>query len=160
MAVVALVATAALTLGVATPAGADDDNATTGARSVKAVFECVAVNADGTFTALFGSSNAAKTTVNIPAGSANNLTPDVGATPPTSFAPGRSVGTFKVTWNGNATVVWHLPGGDASAKRTAKACNTAPVVSEARNNAILAIVAAAVALWWFNRRRARLLADT
>ncbi|HEX4962858.1 MAG TPA: SdrD B-like domain-containing protein, partial [Thermoanaerobaculia bacterium] len=94
---------------------------------VNPIFECVASNGNGTYTAYFGYLNPNSSSVTIPIGSANMFSPapaDRGQ--PTTFSPGRTPlwpnAAFSVVFDGN-TLVWTLNGLTATASKTGTPCS-------------------------------------
>lgn len=133
--------------GVAAADDGDDDD------DVRPVLECVSLNGDGSYTAVFGTRNDNRNTLNLPVGPRNAISPapaDRGQ--PTRIPAGRSVGTFTVTFPASSSIRWTLDGEDAVARANSRACSTAPVVSEAAVSVVLAAVAGAVGLLWWRRR--------
>ncbi|MCC6436890.1 MAG: hypothetical protein IT196_17795 [Acidimicrobiales bacterium] len=134
----------------ASPAGARDND---DAEDVRPVLECVSLNGDGAYTAVFGTDNRGRSTENLPVGSGNNVSPSpANRGQPTRIAAGRSVGSFTVGFPASGTVTWNLAGRSATATRQSRACSTAPVVSEAAVSAVLVLVAGAIGLLWWLRR--------
>lgn len=90
-----------------------------GPPDVVPLVDCVTTHADGSWTAIFGYDNRTGSTVDIPVGPANRVTPRSSGTPqPTSFRPGVHHGAFQVTVQRGAGPMWHL-GRDNLAARTA-----------------------------------------
>ncbi|HEX3557099.1 MAG TPA: SdrD B-like domain-containing protein [Thermoanaerobaculia bacterium] len=94
---------------------------------VNPIFECVAPNADGTYTAYFGYLNPNSSSITIPIGSGNMFSPapaDRGQ--PTTFNPGRTPfwpnAAFSVVFDGN-NLVWTLNGLTATASRNSTPCS-------------------------------------
>jgi Ca2+-binding RTX toxin-like protein len=101
-AAVALAAGAVLASGAGTAAAAQGDGLTP-------FVDCVTRHANGSWTAVLGYENTGRTTVTVPGGARNKVTPDKAATAvPTTFTPGRHRGVFSVTVSKGAGVVWHL----------------------------------------------------
>lgn len=152
-----LVATAvvAAVLALASPAGAQspgtgDEN---GYGPSGPVLECVTVNGDGSYTAVFGTYNPAAVTDEAPIGRANRMSPgpaDRGQ--PTSIPPGRSVAVFTTAFDGG-TLVWSLNGRTSTASIGSRPCGTAPNVSEAPRVLALAAVIGGLVLLWLRRSR-------
>jgi hypothetical protein len=94
--------------------------------------ECVTVNGNGTYTALFGTSNYTSWTLNLSHGLLNRVTPSsLNADPPESIAPGRQVGVFTVTQQVGQPIVYQLGFTNVRATSTSVPCTTAPQVAEA-----------------------------
>jgi hypothetical protein len=94
---------------------------------VKPVLECVWKQTDGTYLALWGSDNPNQFTRLAPLGSKNAFTPapaDRGQ--PTSFAKGRSYGTFVTSFDG-ANLTWTLEGSAVTASKNSPKCSDVPV---------------------------------
>ena len=99
----------------ASPAGARDNDA---AEDVRPVLECVSLNGDGAYTAVFGTDNRGRSTENLPVGSGNNVSPSpANRGQPTRIPAGRSVGSFTVGFPASGTVTWNLAGRSATATR-------------------------------------------
>jgi glycosidase len=96
--------------------------------AVSPVLECVATNGDGSYTARFGYLNRNSAGVIIAVGSNNRFTPNpIDRGQVTTFAPGRVVDAFRVTWSGG-NLVWSLRGPDgrnrtSTASPTSKPCS-------------------------------------
>jgi uncharacterized protein (TIGR03382 family) len=146
-----LAATAALTvplaLAGASPAFADGNG------PVRPVLECVAVNGDGSYTAVFGSYNPSANEITILVGPQNFFEgdrPDMGQ--PTVFAGDRQVAAFSLPFHGGS-VTWNLAGRTATASPESPPCNSGPEVSEAGMPVVLAVAMAAMGSGWLWRRR-------
>jgi hypothetical protein len=86
-------------------------------RPVRPVLECVAPNADGSYTAYFGYKNDNLVPVSLPIAGQNRFSPlPAERGQPTNFAPGRQVRVFSVSFNGDP-LVWTLAGRTATASR-------------------------------------------
>jgi hypothetical protein len=155
-----LLAAAAMTVAVlalAGPAGAQapesGNGVVNGYGPARPVLECVTVNGDGSYTAVFGTDNPAAVTDEVPIGRANRLSPgpaDRGQ--PTSIPPGRAVAAFTTTFDGG-TLVWSLNGRTSTASVGSRPCGTAPNVSEAPQVLALAVVIGGLILAWLRRSR-------
>jgi hypothetical protein len=94
--------------------------------------ECVTVNGDGTYTALFGTSNYTSWSLWLPNGGLNQVTPrSLRFEPPEVIAPGRQVGVFTVTQDVGQPINYKLGVTSVHASSTSTPCNTAPQVAEA-----------------------------
>ena len=95
--------------------------------------ECVTVNGDGTYTALFGTENYWSIGVWMPHGSLNRVTPrPVAADPlPEWILPGRQVGVFTVTQEVGNPINYKLGVTSVQATSDSTPCNAAPQVAEA-----------------------------
>lgn len=90
---------------------------------IKPVLECVSANADGSYTAHFGYSNANIGNVDVAVGAGNLLTPAPASPPqPTTFLPGMRSGVFSVVFDGTP-LVWRVNGYAATATSSSAACN-------------------------------------
>jgi hypothetical protein len=70
--------------------------------------ECVAPNADGTFTAYYGYNNKNGASIDVPYGTKNQLALDVSGSRPTHFVPGVQHFVFGVDFTTNQTVSYSL----------------------------------------------------
>jgi hypothetical protein len=87
--------------------------------SVTPLLDCVQQNRDGSYTAVVGYSSSYSTTVSIPRGSNNHITPSTYDGPqPTVFRPGTQHGVFAVTVSGHdaayANPTWYVDGNSLS----------------------------------------------
>ena len=91
--------------------------------SISPVLECVINNGNGSYNALFGYNNPNAITVSVPVGTLNRFTsaPDDRGQP-TTFAPGRAVGVFSVTFSG--TLSWSLTGRVSTASSSSTPCKS------------------------------------
>jgi hypothetical protein len=72
---------------------------------------CITVNADGSFSALFGYSNTGLTTTLIKRGPDNQIDPsNLDGAQPDTFAPGTTYGAFALTVPAGVAVSWILHG--------------------------------------------------
>jgi hypothetical protein len=72
---------------------------------------CISVNADGSFSALFGFSNTGLTTTLIKRGPDNQITPsNLDGAQPDTFAPGTTDGAFSLAIPAGGTATWTLHG--------------------------------------------------
>ncbi|MGY1745218.1 hypothetical protein [Blastococcus sp. SYSU D00695] len=116
----ALAVTAAVAL---TPGAAQAAPNRSGPPDVVPLVDCVRVNPDGTWTAIFGYDNRTGGEVTIPAGPANQVTPRGYGTPqPTTFAPGVQHGAFSVTVVRGGGPMWHLGATNLPARRGDTSC--------------------------------------
>lgn len=100
---VAIAAVVAVVAIVATPGAASAKGAVT------PILDCHVANSDGSRTFVFGYDNPTGSTVTIPAGPHNSITPKRYGPPPTTiFRPGVHHGVFSVTVTGDEGPVWHL----------------------------------------------------
>ena len=97
--------------------------------------DCVAKNADGTYTGYFGYTNKNGVSLNVPAGHRNSLPLDVNGVRTTHFLPGTHDFAFGIDFKKNQTVTWTLdpeasPRATAVANKHSKACTAAeaPVI--------------------------------
>jgi hypothetical protein len=133
----ALVSAAAAVAVLATPGTA----AAADAKDLTPVLECVGRNGDGTYTAVFGYQNPTRTTIRVPVGSDNQVTPDsVRATVPTTFVPGDVRGAFSVTVDEDTPVKWHL-GNDSVQARAGGKPSCPPTEMPAEGNGTGVVVA-------------------
>ncbi len=114
----ALVAVVAVVALVAAPGAASARG------TVVPLLDCVVTNRDGSWTAVFGYRNTSSSTVTIPAGARNKVTPATYGTPqPTTFRPGTHRGAFTVTVPRGGGPMWHLDGTNLAARHgSATAC--------------------------------------
>src|SRR3954451_20113670 len=149
--VAAVAGTVTLALAGASPAfAADSDN---GNGPVRPVLECVAVNGDGSYTAVFGSYNPSANEIAIPVGTQNFFDgdrPDLGQ--PTVFKADRQVAAFSLVFR-EGTVTWNLAGRAAAASASSTPCNSGPDVSEAGMPVLLAVALMGMSGGWLWRRR-------
>jgi hypothetical protein len=135
------------------------------ADSLTPLVDCIVTNDDGSWTAVLGYVNGGSSTVSIPVGRDNKITPDrAGNVLPTRFEPGRHRGAGSVTVDRGAGAVWHLGDDQFKIRSTsAKACPP-PTEMPAEGNGtgiVVALGAAGVIGAVFvrgNRRRAGVLA--
>jgi hypothetical protein len=102
------IAAAALTGAVilALPATALADQPT-----VTPILNCVTVNANGSFTALFGYTNTGPTDTLINRGPDNQITPsNLNGTQPETFGPGTAYGVLTLAVPAGGTATWTLHG--------------------------------------------------
>ena len=101
----AVVSAAAAVAVLATPGTAAAADAT----DLTPFLDCVSRHENGTYTAVFGYRNPTRTTIRVPVGSDNQVTPDwVRWSELTTFAPGEQRGAFSVTVDESQPVMWHL----------------------------------------------------
>jgi hypothetical protein len=136
-------------LGSASPAAAAGNGPT------KPMLECVSVSGDGSYTAVFGSSNPSANDQVVPIGADNSFSPgasDRGQ--PTVFAGGRQAATFSIPFDGT-DLTWNLNGRSVTASSASASCGAGPNVAEAPATAgLLAVVVALADAWfWKSRRR-------
>ena len=128
----------------------DDDS---GNGPVRPMLECVAINGDGTYTAVFGSSNPSNKARTEPIGLGNFFWPgEPNRGQPTRFGPDRTVASFSVTFS-TPILNWTLNGRTTVASPRSQPCNSAPSVSEAGMPAALAGMLALTGGGWMWRRR-------
>jgi hypothetical protein len=97
--------------------------------TVTPTVNCVTVNADGSFTALFGYSNTGTTQTLIKRGPSNQITPsNLDGSQPDTFAPGTTYGAFSLTIAAGGTATWTLHG-NRQAVATALSTRCGPPVS-------------------------------
>jgi hypothetical protein len=103
--------------------------------TVVPLLDCVVLDRDGSWTAVFGYENTSSSTVTIPTGARNKVTPVPYGTPqPTTFRPGTHHGAFTVPVTRGAGPMWHLDGTNLAARRgTATACPPATELPEEGN---------------------------
>jgi len=149
-----LVGLGLVTAVLASPASADPGEVENeGLGPSRPVLECVSANGDGTYTAVFGTSNPSAIDDRSPIGRANSFSPapaDRGQ--PTSIAPGRSVAVFSVVFDGN-NLVWSLNGRTSTASAGSRPCGAALNVAEAPQVAAFGLLIGGLVLLWFRRGR-------
>ena len=118
--------------------------AAAGGNDLTPLLDCVSRNDDGTFTAVFGYLNPTGTTVRVPVGPDNQLTPDrTGQTLPTTFLPGEARGVFSVTVDQGAGVLWHLGDDNLAARVNSKpACPPTEMPAEGNGTGPVVALAA------------------
>jgi hypothetical protein len=128
-------------------------------REVRPVLECVMVNGDGTYTAVFGYESSSSTVETIAHGGRNRLVadPPPPASSPESFEPGRHVAVFSVT-TAAASVTWRVWTLEATATAASTPCATSATVPEAPIAVLLLLAPAATAGWWITRQRRHAMA--
>jgi hypothetical protein len=116
--------------------------------TVVPLLDCVVTNRDGSWTAVFGYRNTSSSTVTIPAGARNKVTPATYGTPqPTTFRPGTHRGAFTVTVPRGGGPMWHLDGTNLAARHgSATACPPSTELPEEGNGTGPAIALAAAGL--------------
>lgn len=88
------------------------------------ILECVRLNNDGSYTAVFGYLNENAGTVVIPVGVNNGLNPNTqNGLLPTTFLPGRQVAAFEIPFDGN-NLVWTLQGPDGISRTVTASANS------------------------------------
>jgi len=126
--------------------------------------ECIFTTdaATGAYTAVWGYENTTEAAAEAPIGTTNKFDPkpeDRGQ--PTRFEVGRKVNVFTVDSPGSA-LVWKLPGGNATANKNSKQCESPPVPQGNDSPQAFVLVAAAAGTivvaggasgWMFRRRR-------
>jgi hypothetical protein len=116
--------------------------------TVVPLLDCVVVNRDGSWTAVFGYRNTSSSPVSIPRGAQNKVTPVRYGTPqPTTFEPGTHHGAFTVPVSRGAGPMWHLDGTNLAARLgSATACPPSTELPEEGNGTgpAIALVAAGV----------------
>jgi hypothetical protein len=123
-------------------------------RLVRPVLECVSANGDGTYTAVFGTYNDNSSSRTIPVGVLNFIpSTDWDRGQPTTFAPGRTVASFSVTFTGHVT--WAIDGIHETALPSSQPCNSAPNVSEAGTPVLLALTLMVMGGGWMTWQRRR-----
>ena len=103
-----------------------------GREQVKPILDCVAPNADGTYTAYFGYDNQNGVNMSIPYGRRNKAAMDTQNRRPTEFAPGEHSFQFGVKFSGKQKVSYTLgaPHGGVStvtASKHSRACGEAEI---------------------------------
>jgi hypothetical protein len=88
--------------------------------------QCVTANGGGSYTATFGYNNLNSTSVTIPSGTSNFISPPSAGVALTTFQPGVNAGVFNVSFSGGY-LFWTLQGPDgvsrtASASISSTAC--------------------------------------
>lgn len=132
--------------------------------SVVPLLDCVRTNGDGTWTAVFGYENTTQSTVSIPVGPDNKVTPTTyAAAQPTTFSPGVHHGVFTVTVSGGGGPTWHLDRDDLAARESdGPVCPPTTQLPADGNGTGAAValgaagVVGAAVLYRFRRRLARL----
>lgn len=95
---------------------------TGGPANVTPLLDCV-TSAGNNFVARFGYLNKGSSTVTIPRGSNNFISPsNLDGSQPTSFVPGTQHGVFQLTFFKHASVSWSLNGSTANADNTSPHC--------------------------------------
>lgn len=114
--------------------------------------ECVTVNGDGTYTALFGTSNHTGWSLWVPNGGLNHVTPaNLRVSPPEWIEPGRQVGVFTVTQQVGRPINYKLGITSVHASSDSVPCTNAPQVAEAPLVVGLLAVAGMVAAVGYRR---------
>jgi len=111
---------------------------------VNPILECVFVNDDGSYIAVWGYENKTAAPVVVPIGVSNKFDPkpeDQGQ--PTTFEVGRKSNVVTTESDGRATV-WKLPGGSATANKNSKACEQ-PHVPQGNDSPQAFVLIAAIA---------------
>jgi hypothetical protein len=95
----ALVAVVVTLVGLfAAPGAASAAPSATATGFVKPVLDCVRKNTDGTYTAVLGHTNTSRSTIQVPVGTWNTISPAKANGPqPTVFKPGTVRGAYSVT---------------------------------------------------------------
>ena len=125
---IAIAAVAVASVAWGSPAGAQSNDWDL----IEPHVECVTVNGDGTYTALFGTSNYTRWGLSVSNGSFNQITPsNLRVDPPTWIPAGREVGVFTVTQTVGAPINYKLGLTSVQATSDGVPCNTAPQVAEA-----------------------------
>jgi len=123
--------------------------ATASARgTVVPLLDCVVTDRDGSWIAVFGYQNTSSSTVTIPVGARNKVTPATyGASQPTSFRPGTHRGAFTVTVPRGGGPMWHLDGTNLAARvGSARPCPPSTELPEEGNGTGPAIALATAGL--------------
>jgi len=131
---------------------------------VDAVLECIILDGEGGYVAVFGYSSSESAPVELPIGKDNKFTtkPE-NRGQPTSFAPGRHQNVVKVESRGSA-LTWHLPGSNATANKNSKQCDAPPVPTGNDSPQAVVLIGAAAGVivvgggassWWISRRMRR-----
>lgn len=124
--------------------------------AVAPVLECVALNSDGSFTAVYGVDNDGEQ-VTIPIGKDTNgrldnyFSPDADRGQPTTFAPGRSVGVVSADAPDGKPLRWHLGDGTVTANRNDRPCSDQPAVPDVPGVLLAGLAASLGAGWAFRR---------
>ena len=137
-------------LMLAVPATAFADQPTV---SVKV--NCVVVNSNGTFSALFDYTNTSSTQVLIKGGPDNSVTAPFNGTQPTSFSPGTVTDAFTATnAAAGSSVTWTLHGNNvATANAHSTPCNTTSMPQEGNGlGLVFALILAGLAGTFVVRR--------
>jgi hypothetical protein len=136
-----LVTAAAVTVLAAAPGAALAAPGRSAPPDVVPLVDCVTVDPDGTWTAVFGYDNRTGATVTIPVGPANQVTPAAYGDPqPTTFAPGVHHGAFAAVVTQGGGPMWHLGSDDLAARSTDTACPTATQMPSDGNGTGVVIV--------------------
>jgi hypothetical protein len=148
-ALVALVLSGSVALAVisASPASAADGG------PVSPVAECVSINGNGSFTAVFGTDNPSNVSRTLVVGPDNFFSPvpkDRGQ--PTVFPAKRSVAAFSVTFDGKP-MTWTLNGKTVTVSSSSPSCGAGPNVAEAPYTIGLIALMLALAAVWIHRSR-------
>jgi hypothetical protein len=133
----------------ATPAAAAEGG------PVSPVVECVSINGDGTFSAVFGSDNPSNVSRTLVIGPDNFFSPaaaDRGQ--PTVFPAKRSVAAFSLVFDGKP-MTWTLNGQTVTVSSSSPSCGAGPNVAEAPYTVgLIALMLALAAMWIHRSRRA------
>ncbi len=146
-----LLLVAAMTVAAAPPARA--------AGQIVPVLECVALNTDGTFTAVFGTDNQTGENVVIPVGRRTNgkwsnvFDPTENIGQPTLILTGRQLAVFTTTSADGGVVRWELGDGQATANRNGTPCADQPAVPDVPAALFAGVAALAGAAWGLRRTR-------
>jgi hypothetical protein len=131
---------------------------------VDAILECIILDGDSGFVAVFGYQSDESKPVELAIGKDNKFSPkpeDRGQ--PTTFGPGRHQNVVKVESPGSA-LTWHVPGSNGVANKYSRQCSAPPVpTGNDRPQAVVLIAAAAGVIvvgggassWWISRKRRR-----
>jgi hypothetical protein len=126
------------------------------------IVECVAVNSSGGYTAVLGYSNPSSTSVTIPHGASNKLTPNkYDGDQPTTFLPGRQRGVFSVTVD-HSNVKWRLQSLTLDLDEGVTPCPPSTQMPEQGNGTGIAVgllAGAVVGVFMIRRSQRRLGAD-
>ena len=116
--------------------------------TVVPLLDCVVVDRNGSWTAVFGYENTSSSPVRIPTGARNKVTPVTHGTPqPTTFQPGTHRGAFTITVPRGAGPMWHLDGTNLAARLgTAPVCPPSTQMPAEGNGTGTAIALAAAGL--------------
>ncbi len=116
------------------------------------VVECVWLNGDGTFTALFGTNNTGTEETGFPYGPTNAITPaPANRAQPMLIPKGHKKGTFFTT--GTTTIAWKIGTRTVTARTTTRKCATKPVTAFGDARALVLGAGAILVVGLFVRRR-------
>ena len=90
--------------------------------SLRPFVDCVVRKADGSWTAVLGYENTARSAVVLAPGPKNKITPLTGVAVPGRFEPGVRHGALAVTVVGHSSFMWHLGDDQLKVRSTSAPC--------------------------------------